>query len=97
LVVQFEWDENKSAQNLAKHGISFEEAKLIFDGPMLTRPDERIDYGEVREISVGSILGAVVVVVVHTRRGRATRLISARLANRSERKRYHEHFGQSAR
>ncbi|GAB5507350.1 MAG: BrnT family toxin [Rhizobiaceae bacterium] len=95
--MQFEWDENKSVLNLAKHGISFEEAKLIFDGPVLTRADNRIDYGEVREISIGSILGAVVVVVVHTRRGRATRLISARLANRSERRRYHEHIGKTAR
>lgn len=95
--MRFEWDENKSALNLAKHGISFEEAKLIFDGPVLTRPDKRTDYGEVREISVGSILGTVVVVVVHTQRGRATRLISARLANRSERRRYHEHIRETAR
>lgn len=95
--MRFEWDENKSVLNLAKHGISFDEAKLIFDGPVLTRPDKRVDYGEVREISIGSVLGTVVVVVVHTRRGLATRLISARLASRSERRRYNEYIGKTAR
>ena len=62
---QFEWDEEKSRVNRAKHGISFEEAQAIFNGPVLTAVDEREDYGEERFISTGQ-LGTLVVVVVHT-------------------------------
>jgi uncharacterized DUF497 family protein len=50
--------------------------------------DDRFDYGETRRISVGLIGDVVVVVVVHTDREGATRIISARLANRDERKEY---------
>ena len=35
LKLMFEWDDNKSAINLKKHGISFKEASLIFDYPVL--------------------------------------------------------------
>lgn len=88
----FEWDAHKSAINRAKHGIDFEEAALIFDGPVFTRTDDRFDYGERRQISIGAISGLVVVAVVHTDRNGAIRIISARLANRRERKLYHEHL-----
>ena len=37
---QFEWDEEKDRANRAKHSIDFEEAKVIFDGPVLTAADE---------------------------------------------------------
>lgn len=91
----FEWDEKKSAANLLKHGISFEEARLIFEGPILSRVDGREDYGEVRQISIGLIRNVVAVAVVHTDRNGAKRIISARLANRNERRRYHEHIAKA--
>jgi uncharacterized protein len=59
--MQFEWDENKNAQNLKKHGISFEEAQEIFDGIVFNAIDQRFDYGEIREISIGAIQGVVIV------------------------------------
>lgn len=90
--MQFEWDANKSATNLEKHGISFDEAALIFAGVVLTRIDDRLDYQETREVSIGKIGGEVAVVVVHTDRQGVTRIISARLANRSERKIYDEYY-----
>ena len=37
---KFEWDEAKNAANLAKHGIAFEEAATIFEGPVFTLADE---------------------------------------------------------
>lgn len=92
----FEWDEAKNRLNLEKHGISFQEASLIFAGPVLSRVDDRVDYGEVRTVSIGSIAGVVVVVVVHTSRDTQTRIISARLANRRERRLYDEHLRQAA-
>jgi uncharacterized DUF497 family protein len=91
----FEWDEKKSAANLAKHGVSFEEARLIFEGLTLSWIDEREDYGEMRQISIGLIHDIVAVAVVHTDRNGATRIISARLANRNERRRYHEHIANA--
>jgi len=85
--ITFEWDPNKNAANRAKHGIDFETACLIWEGPTLTKPDER-DYGEVRFIAVGEI-DSRAVVVVFTWRGETTRrLISARKANRDEREDY---------
>jgi len=85
----FEWDEEKNKTNLAKHGISFGEAALIFEGRVFSRTDDRKDYGEVRFISIGAISEAVVVVVVHTIRRGKIRIISARLASERERKIYH--------
>ncbi len=86
----FEWDPAKSAANLAKHGISFEQACLIFEGPVLTATDRRMDYGELREVSIGMAAGIVCLTVVHTDRAGTTRLISARRANRAERSRYEQ-------
>lgn len=62
----FEWDESKNQTNIEKHGISFEEASLIFQGPILSRKDERFDYIEERVISIGELIDSIVFVVVHT-------------------------------
>jgi len=93
--MQFEWDENKNAQNLKKHGISFEEAQEIFDGIVFTAIDERFDYGEIREISIGAIQGVVIVTVVHTERNQLIRIISARKATRQERETYYDYLTQT--
>lgn len=53
--MDFEWDEAKNAENQTKHGMSFEEATPIFDGPILTKIDDREEYGEMREISMGML------------------------------------------
>jgi hypothetical protein len=65
-MTEFEWDDVKSAENLAKHGLSFEEAARIFQGFVLTNVDDREDYREVREISLGLLEGLVVLCVAHT-------------------------------
>lgn len=88
----FEWDETKNRANIAKHGIGFRRACGIFDGQVFTFVDDRLDYGEVREISIGRIEAIVVLVVVHTDRAGVTRIISARPAKRAERMRYEEAF-----
>jgi uncharacterized protein len=90
-LMNFEWDDDKDRANQAKHGISFEEASLIFEGSILSKVDDRFEYGEERRISIGLIREVAAVVVVHTDRDGAIRIISARLANRDERRRYHEH------
>ncbi len=88
--MQFEWDEAKNAINIAKHGISFETASEIFRGRIISWTDDRFDYGEVREVSLGVIEAAAVIVVVHTDRSGKVRIISARVAKEQERKRYAE-------
>jgi len=55
----FEWDPAKNATNRRKHGISFEEAIEIFDGPVLARADDDI-HGEPRERSYGLMRDVVV-------------------------------------
>ena len=67
----------------------------IFGGPILTQRDER-HHAEVRELSFGRLGGVVMVCVVHTRRGAKTRLISARKANRAERKLFDEYLQKAA-
>ena len=88
----FEWDDRKDAANRLKHDLSFEEAKTIFEGNVLSWIDERADYGETRQISIGTIRGVVAIAVVHTDRRGIIRIISARLANRREKRLYDEHY-----
>jgi uncharacterized DUF497 family protein len=93
--MEFEWNENKNRQNLQKHGISFEEAQEIFYGIVFTSIDERFDYEEIREISIGAIQGVVIVTVAHTERNGKIRLISARKATPKERRQYYEYLAQT--
>jgi uncharacterized DUF497 family protein len=81
---KFEWDEDKNVGNLAKHGISFEEAATIFEGPVFTLDGEG-SHEEMRERSYGLINGITVICVIHTDRVEATRIISARKATKHER------------
>lgn len=87
----FEWDTNKEATNLAKHGISFDEAKTIFDDPLYVDfydPDHSDD--EHRYIMIGMSSQNRLLLVVYTERGDVVRLISAREATRGERKAYEQ-------
>ena len=86
--MEFEWDDDKFATNLAKHKVDFRRAALIFRGRVVTREDRRRDYGEVRQVSIG-MLGSDVYVVVHTERNGITRIISARIGGRRDRKDYY--------
>lgn len=89
---EFEWGDKKNATNLKNHGISFEEAIAIFDGPVLTNIDDRFDYGEIREVSFGFLGQTVVLSVTHTDRDNRKRIISARKATRSERRMFYAYL-----
>jgi uncharacterized protein len=67
---------------LARHGVDFELAKLIFEGPTLEGPDDRRNYGERRFGAFGLAKG-IVLFVFCTWRGRRRRLISARKAGKA--------------
>ncbi len=96
MLAKYEWDKEKDAQNFQKHGISFKEASLIFEGPVFTRVDDRNDYGEIRELSFGMLGGGIVILAVaHTERNGKTRLISARKATPKERKIYYGYLAEA--
>ena len=79
----FEWDADKVAKNLGKHGIPFDRiVRLDWEGA-LTAQDERADYGEERFVTYGRIEGRLHVVVWTPRCG-VCRLISLRKANERE-------------
>ena len=85
--MEFEWDENKNKSNQKKHGIDFNDAKEVFsDTDRTNSEDNRQDYGEKRWTTIGKMYKAIIVVVYTVRK--ATRIISARMANKKERLRY---------
>jgi uncharacterized protein len=87
---EFQWDDQKAAENYAKHGVSFEMARDVFKDPFaLEWLDDRNDYGEERYGLIGMAEGRLLF-VAFTMRGDAIRIISARGAEPHEHKRYHD-------
>jgi uncharacterized DUF497 family protein len=89
--MELEWDVAKSALNLQKHGVSFDDAALVFyDLGRIEAYDGREDYNEDRWATVGRAYSALLYVVYTIRQEETVRLISARKANAIEQKKYHE-------
>lgn len=96
--IRFEWDEAKNRSNQRKHGVSFEMAARVFADPFALTEQDRIEGGEMRWQTIGTVGGFTLLVVAHTIRehdeaGRpieVIRIISARPAIRKERRRYEE-------
>lgn len=87
----FEWDKRKASENKRKHGVTFEEAKSAFlDENARVIPDPEHSVDEDRFVLLGLSLQLRMLVVVHCyREGENTiRIISARKADRSERRQY---------
>ena len=87
--MEIEWDNNKVASNLIKHKIDFEDAKNIFLDPNRLEREDKRDYNEPR-IQVIGIVNQVVLFVVYTKRNGRYRIISARRANKNERRQYYQ-------
>ena len=91
---RFEWDPTKAANNLRKHGVSFETAVRIFADPYALAELDRIEDGEERWKTIGVVEGVLTVTVAHTVREQddieVIRIISARRGSRRERRRYEE-------
>ena len=85
----FEWDDEKAAENLTKHGVSFSEASTVFADPLSrTILDPLHSEEEERFVILGQSGLHHTLVVVHTFRGEFIRIISARTATSRERKDY---------
>lgn len=85
--MEFEWDEVKRQKVIAERQVDILYAALIFDGPVLTRIDDREDYGEHRLISLGMVDDECFI-VVYTEREGVTRLITAWKGGRRDRAEY---------
>ncbi len=71
----FEWDTDKAAANLLKHGVSFDEARTTFDDPLYVDfydPDHSID--EHRYVIIGGSQQGRLLLVSYTERGEIVRL-----------------------
>lgn len=91
--MEFEWNPDKAAVNLRKHGVGFEDAARVFLDPnRIETFDGREAYGEDRWKTVGLVEPALLAVVYTTRGkdGDVIRLISARKADAHERTQYRE-------
>jgi uncharacterized protein len=89
--MRFDWDENKAASNLLKHGVSFDEAKTVFDDPLYVDfYDPAHSDDEDRYLIVGESNQRRLLIVSYTQRGSLIRLISAREVTRTEREVYEE-------
>ncbi len=82
----FEWDSDKAASNLRKHGVSFPEAATVFADPFAVYLDD--GSGITRTVVIGTSLRERLLVVVHVERGSRDRIISARTASTAERQVY---------
>ena len=93
-MVWFEWDEAKAKTNERKHRVRFDDAILVFADPYALIEQDRIEGGELRWQTIGTVEGIVLLMVAHTVREEGTdeiiRIISARNATRKEYKRYDE-------
>jgi len=87
--MHYSWDEAKNRRNIALHGIAFEDATRIFEGPTLERVDDRFDYGERRVYAIGVVNGLEITVIYTDRQEEEERrIISAWRSEPHERRHY---------
>ena len=91
MALTFEWDEDKSKENLLKHGVSFDEAKTVFNDPFgMTVADPDHSSHEDRYIDMGMSSRDRVLMVWYTDRGSNIRIIGSRKVAPSQRRQYEE-------
>lgn len=91
VALEFEWDENKATANYQKHGISFDEAKTVFNDPFsITIADPEHSLDEDRYIDIGLSARGRILVIVYTERKSKIRIISCRQATAREQSTYEQ-------
>ncbi len=89
-------DPAKRAAVLETRGIDLREAAEVFAGPTATWPDDRFNYGEVRQLTAGFLAGRVVL-IAWTQRGAARRVISMRYCHAKEVRKFRRRFPEAFR
>jgi len=93
MALTFEWDDEKANENMRKHGVSFDEAKTVFNDPFaMTIWDPEHSAQEDRHIDIGMSALGHILVVWYTERGANIRIIGSRMTTRSERRQYEEEY-----
>ncbi len=92
--MEIEFDESKRQLTLTQRKLDFLDIGKIFAGQTLTYPDERKDYGEDRWITVGFLMGRMMI-VVWTKRQERCRVVSLRKANDREKEKFGRRMGGS--
>jgi len=91
MALVFEWDPRKERANVAKHGVTFDEASTVFqDALSVTIGDPLHSEDEERFVLIGHSHRGRLLVLVHTERGDRIRIITARPATAKERRTYEE-------
>ncbi len=95
--MKYSFDNNKKAINLAKHGLDFDDAKLVIESDQtLTFEDSRFDYGEQRFITIGLLQKTLAVIVTsetENQNENKVRIISMRKADKHEQAIYYKNIG----
>jgi len=86
--MRFTWDPEKNRINVRRHGLAFQDAARIFEGPTLEKVDDRFDYGEPRTYAIGLVNGVEVTVIYTDREDGNRHLISAWRSEPHERRAY---------
>ena len=90
--MQYSYDKTKRVLNLKKHGLDFDDVKLVIEsGKTLTFEDTRFEYGEQRFITLG-MLQDTLVVIVTSETENEIRIISMRKADKNEQAIYYENL-----
>ena len=90
--MRFTWRSEKSRINVRCHGIAFQDAARIFDGPTVERVDDRFDYGETRIYAIGLVNSLEITVIYTDRENGERHLISAWRSEPHERRYYWENL-----
>ena len=91
MALRFEWNSEKAVRNLAKHGVSFQEAETVFGDPLgRIVTDSRQPEDEERYVLLGLSYRQRLLAGMFTERAELVRIISARQATRRERRSYEE-------
>ena len=91
--MHYTWTQEKYCINLKRHGLAFEDAARIFDGPTVEKVDDRFDYGEVRIYAIGLVNGLEITVIYTDENDEKRRIISAWRAEPHERRYYWKKVG----
>jgi uncharacterized protein len=86
--MRYTWNGSKNRRNLKLHGVEFEDAVRVFEGPTLERVDDRYDYGEERMYAIGVVNGLEITVIYADLDAGERRIISAWRSEPHERRAY---------
>jgi uncharacterized DUF497 family protein len=93
-MTRFQWDPEKAEANFRKHGIRFKVAAKVFDDPCVFIRQDRVVEDEPRWQAIGLVEGTAILLVAHSYyvedAEEVIRIISARKADRTERKVYEQ-------